>query len=154
MATDGMKPLRRRLSAATATSVLLAAVAGGCGDDDRQSPSARTNPAPTTTTTRPEAGAPRYRDGDYEARGWYGGQPSSIDVELTLRDGRVTAVDVTTNATNPTSLDLQERFAEAVPDEVVGRPIDEVEVGRLAGSSGTPDGFNDALDKIRAQAAR
>lgn len=146
--------LRHHISAA---SLCLAVAAGGCAsgdDEDTRPPSARTNPAPATTTTRPEARATRYRDGDYEAKGWYGGQPSSIDVELTLRDGRITAVDVTTNATNPTSLDLQERFAEAVPNEVVGRPIDEVQVGRLAGSSSTPDGFNDALDKIRAQAAR
>jgi uncharacterized protein with FMN-binding domain len=150
--------IKRRLQHhITATSLCVAVAAGGCAsgdDEDTRPPSARTNPAAATTTTRPEAGAPRYRDGDYEAKGWYGGQPSSIDVELTLRDGRITAVDVTPNATNPTSLDLQERFAEAVPDEVVGRPIDEVQVGRLAGSSSTPDGFDDALDKIRAQAAR
>jgi hypothetical protein len=30
--------------------------------------------------------------------------------------------------------------------------IDEVKVGRLAGSSGTPDGFNDAIEKIKEKA--
>lgn len=29
----------------------------------------------------------------------------------------------------------------------------EGKVGRLAGSSGTPGGFNDALEKIKAQAS-
>jgi uncharacterized protein with FMN-binding domain len=154
MASDGMNLHRRRFGAATATSILLAAVAGGCGDDDTQPPSARTTPAPATTTTRPEESGARYRDGDYEAKGWYGGGPSSIDVELTLRDNRITDVEVTPNATNPTSLDFQERFADAVPAEVEGQPIDEVRVGRLAGSSSTPDGFNDALNKIREEAAR
>jgi hypothetical protein len=47
----------------------------------------------------------------------------------------------------------QERFAEAVPERVVGKPIDEVRVARLAGSSGTPDGFNAAIEKIRERAS-
>ncbi|MTD16884.1 hypothetical protein GIS00_23400 [Nakamurella sp. YIM 132087] len=94
-----------------------------------------------------------YRDGDYAATGWYGGLPSSIDVELTLDDGVVSEVTVTPNATDPTSLDLQRRFAAAVPGVVVGRPIDGLEVGKLAGSSGTPQGFNDALEQIRREAA-
>jgi hypothetical protein len=63
-------------------------------------------------------------------------------------------VRVTPSATDPTSLDFRERFAAAVPDVVVGRPIDEVRVSRLAGSSGTPDGFNDAVEKIRNEASR
>lgn len=151
MAPDGKHILRRRFGAATAASVLL--VAGGCGDDSR-SPSARTSPAPATTTARPESGESRFRDGEYEAKGWYGGQPSSIDVALTLREDRITEVEVTTNATDPTSLDYQERFAGAVSDEVVGRPIEGLAVGRLSGSSTTPDGFNDALNKIRREAAR
>ena len=36
------------------------------------------------------------------------------------------------------SLELQRRFAAAVPKVVVGRPIDQVNVGKLAGSSNTP----------------
>ncbi|MGH2449825.1 MAG: hypothetical protein ACRDGE_00855 [Candidatus Limnocylindria bacterium] len=49
---------------------------------------------------------------------------------------------------------MQRRFAAAVPAVVVGKPIDEVKVGRLAGSSGTPDGFNDAIQRIKRQAAK
>jgi hypothetical protein len=41
-----------------------------------------------------------------------------------------------------------------VPQVVVGKPIDEVRVSRLAGSSGTPDGFNEAIEKIKDQASR
>jgi hypothetical protein len=33
-------------------------------------------------------------------------------------------VEVTANATDPTSLSYQERFADAVPDVVVGKPIE------------------------------
>jgi uncharacterized protein with FMN-binding domain len=93
-----------------------------------------------------------YSDGVYEATGQYGSLPSSITVTVTLLDEVITDVEVTPHATNPTSLDLQRRFAAAVPKVVVGKSIDEVKVGRLAGSSGTPDGFNDAIKQIKEQA--
>jgi uncharacterized protein with FMN-binding domain len=149
-----MTRLRHRLAAATTTSILAAAIAAGCGTGDDATTPAAPSSTPATTTPRPSAGSSRYRDGDYQAKGWYGGLPSNIDVALTLRDDRITDVQVTPNATNPTSRDLQERFADAVPDVVVGRPIDEVRVSRLAGSSDTPDGFNEAIEKIKDQASR
>jgi uncharacterized protein with FMN-binding domain len=152
-----MTRLRHRVAAATATSVSVAAIAAGCSSatsGDGTAPAARSSTTPGTTTARPSAGSSRYRDGDYEATGWYGGRPSSIDVAITLRADRITDVQVTANATDPTSLDYQERFADAVPDVVVGRPVDEVRVSRLAGSSGTPDGFNEAIEKIKDQASR
>lgn len=46
------------------------------------------------------------------------------------------------------------RFADAVQAVVVGRDIDEVHVDKLAGSSRTPDGFNAALEQIKAEAAK
>jgi hypothetical protein len=57
-------------------------------------------------------------------------------------------------ATNSTSLGLQKRFAAAISDEVVGCPVDQVHLDKLAGSSRTTQGFNDALEKIKQQAAR
>lgn len=94
-----------------------------------------------------------YIDGVYSAVGMYGGLPSSITVTITLDHEVITAVKVTPHATNPTSLDLQQKFAEAVPQEVIGKRISEVKVGKLAGSSGTPDGFNDAIRQIKQKAA-
>lgn len=35
---------------------------------------------------------------------------------------------------------------------VIGKSIDEVKVGRLAGSSGTPEGFNNAIEQIKEEA--
>lgn len=124
-----------------------AALLGGCGIEG--SPLA----APASSAPARTDAASEYADGEYTAIGVYGGQPSSIIVEVTLEDGIITAVEVTPTATIQTSRDFQERFAAAVPDEVVGRPIDEVELDYLAGSSGTTQGFNDALTKVRAQAA-
>jgi uncharacterized protein with FMN-binding domain len=112
--------------------------------------------APSTPTGDHSSRAPDsradYADGQYSADGQYGGQPSSIGVTVTLTEDIVTAVSVSPHATDPTSLDLQERFAAAVPTVVVGRDIDEIKVDRLAGSSGTPRGFNAALEEIKKQA--
>jgi uncharacterized protein with FMN-binding domain len=142
-----MSSLRHRVAAATAMSVSVAAIAAGCSGGTSDDGSAPPSSTPANTTTR-------YRDGDYQAKGWYGGLPSNIGVAITLRDDQVTDVQVTANATDPTSLDYQERFADAVTDVVVGKPIDEVRVSRLAGSSGTPDGFNQAIERIKDQASR
>ena len=95
-----------------------------------------------------------YVDGVYSARGEYGSLPSHITVTITLANEVVSNTQVQTHATDPTSLDLQRRFAAAVPAVVNGKHISEVRVGRLAGSSGTPNGFNDAIRQIKEQAAQ
>ncbi|WP_205648683.1 hypothetical protein [Acuticoccus kandeliae] len=96
----------------------------------------------------------RYADGVYSATGEYGNQPSHITVNVTLQGGIVRAVDVEPHAYVPRSLALQRAFARAVPRVVVGKPIDAVKIDKLAGSSGTPKGFNDAIRQIREQARR
>ena len=138
---------------------MLTAALSGCvpevstpaGDDPTNS--TPSPPSSASSTLAPGSFAADYIDGQYSADGWYGGLPSSIGVTVTLADDVVTAVAVTPHATNPTSLELQERFAEAIPGVVIGRDIDELQIDRLAGSSGTPVGFHDALDQIKSQAA-
>ena len=115
----------------------------------RPSPTADVTATPSRAATQNEA---TYADGVYMATGQYGGLPSSITVTATLASGVITAVEVTPHATDPTSLDFLRRFAASVPAVVVGKRIDEVQVDRLAGSSGTPDGFNAALRRIQEQA--
>lgn len=106
-------------------------------------------PAPTATTQ-----APVYKDGSYTAVGTYGGLPSHLTVTVNLQQGLIRQVQVKTHATDPTSLDYQRRFADAVPQVVQGKPLKDVQVGKLAGASGCPIGFNDALDQIRKQATK
>lgn len=142
-----MTTQRKRLRATAVLSAALVVAGGWTGVIAAQ-------PTPSSSDTRLALSQTvRYADGTYTARGWYGSLPSSITVTVTLVRGMITRASVQTHATNPTSLDLQRRFAAAVPRVVVGRPIGEVRVGRLAGSSGTPVGFNDALDKIKQQAS-
>ncbi|SFP80121.1 hypothetical protein [Sphingomonas rubra] len=110
--------------------------------------------AQTVGSSEAASKASRFADGVYTATGQYGGLPSSLTVRVRLVRGTIAGVEVGTPAKNPTSLGYQKRFAAAVPAVVVGRPIDQVRVGKLAGASGCPDGFNAAIAKIRTQAAR
>ncbi|TCL77875.1 MULTISPECIES: hypothetical protein [unclassified Rathayibacter] len=161
--------MRGRLAAAAGT-LTVAATLTGCTAGDRAAEDPATTPAaaasaaptlqqPERSTSTPEASTStpeaegEYRDGEYTARGWYGGLPSHHDVTLTIQGDAVTAVAITTPAEDETSLGYQQRFAEALPQAIVGRPIDELDVDRLAGSSGCSEGFMDALAQIRDQAA-
>lgn len=136
-----VQPVQRGLVALALTALL------GCAPKD-----SAIMPAPTPTQT--PSPAPTYKDGIYSAIGTYGGLPSHLTVTLDLQQGLIRNVQVKTHATDPTSLDYQRRFAEAVPAVVAGKSLQDVKVGKLAGASGCPIGFNDALAQIRRQAAR
>jgi len=95
-----------------------------------------------------------YTDGTYTSVGNYispGGE-EQIKVVLDLRDGIVIDVQLDPLAERPTSVFFQRRFESAYKELVVGKSIDEVSLDVVAGSSLTPIGFNDALQKIRDMA--
>ena len=147
---NGTAPGIRRAISVTTIAAAVATTAA-CA------PESAPEPSPTTTDTQesspmPDAGM--YEDGEYTARGWYGSKPSHHDVTLTIQDGTVSDVSITTPAEDETSLGYQQRFAEALPDAIIGQPVDEITVDRLAGSSGCSEGFMDALDQIRDDAQR
>ena len=81
---------------------------------------ARARPSTTLSATPKRGGNSDYQDGEYTATGWYGSLPSHQDVTLTIADDTVTAVEITTPAENPTSLEHQQRFAAALPEAVIG----------------------------------
>ena len=96
-----------------------------------------------------------YADGTYSADGSYqspGGE-ESVSVSITLDDDVVTAVTVTPHATSGNSKQYQTQFASGIAGEVVGKDIAELDVSRVAGSSLTSGGFNEALEQIKADAA-
>jgi hypothetical protein len=95
-----------------------------------------------------------YKNGTYQAIGNYTspGGSEEIDVSLTLTDGVVSEAVVTPKATRPTSKVKQQDFADNYKVLVVGKSIDELNLGKVSGSSLTPKGFNDAVEKIKAQA--
>lgn len=117
----------------------------------------------TTTPTTPPATVPAekpadgavYKDGTYTATGEYSSPAGKeeIGVTLTLVDDVITDVSVTPMATVPISVRLQADFAANYKTLVVGKKIDEVNLGKVSGSSLTPVGFNDAIAKIKLEAA-
>ena len=96
-----------------------------------------------------------YKDGTYTVDGDYTspGGAEVIGVTITLKDGVITESSVETKATRPNSVKFQGIFAENYKPLVDGKKIDEVKLDKVSGSSLSPKGFNDALEKIKTEAA-
>lgn len=163
-----MKPhVLIRIAVGSAAAVAVLAPLTGCGSVEdggngasappSSSRSSSPSAGPSSAAASLDAPSPSgtdYADGTYTARGYYGGAPSYMTFTVTLDDGVITDVESELMPdNNETSRGYQERFAAALPDEVVGKSVEEVEVGKLAGSSSCGDGFNDALEQIREQAS-
>ncbi|MDQ1206394.1 FMN-binding protein [Microbacterium sp. SORGH_AS_0862] len=95
-----------------------------------------------------------YKDGTYTAEGSYQ-TPETVEkitVQVTLADDTITAVDVTGDPQARESQQYQSQFIGGISDEVVGKKIDEIKVSRVAGSSLTSGGFNQAIEEIKTEA--
>ncbi len=97
-----------------------------------------------------------YTDGEYSAEGQYAspGAIETIGVTLTLTDDVVTDIAITTYGESPNAERFQGEFAQGIAQQVVGVDIDRLNVNRVVGSSLTNDGFDEAIQKIRAAALR
>ncbi|KRC65067.1 hypothetical protein ASE12_10005 [Aeromicrobium sp. Root236] len=142
------------LSAAAAASVMLLTAACGSGGSDDASSTPSSSAPSASSDDSSDAAASTYKDGDYEAEASYvnPGGDSKVKVELTLADNKVSKVEVTPEATDGTSKSFQEKFASGISSEVVGKSLDDLKVDKVAGSSLTHLGFNEAIDKIKADA--
>ena len=109
---------------------------------------------PTSQKGEDNSTASLYKNGTYNEVGNYvsPGGPREVKVRVTLQNGVIADTEFEGLATDPTSQRFQGEFAENYESMVVGKSIDEVELSKVAGSSLTPIGFNDALEKIKAQA--
>ncbi len=95
-----------------------------------------------------------YKDGSFTAVGSYmsPGGNELLGVTLTLSNGIITDSTVDLKADRPISLRYQQMFADNYKAEVIGKKIDQLNINKISGSSLTPQGFNDALLKIKAEA--
>lgn len=109
-----------------------------------------------TPSTQPKSTMEQvsYKDGVYTQVGNYTspGGAEQIDVKLTLKNGLVTEAEVTPKAERPKSKLMQGVFIENYKPLVVGKSIKDLNLGKVAGSSLTPKGFNDAVEKIKTKA--
>lgn len=156
------RPLPFRVGAAAAIGVMGAIALAGCGGQDAGGPDAPQDAGSGGTGSDSSAGSGgsaggsgAYADGTYTAEGSYATPESveTITVTVTLADGVITDVQVEGNPQKSESEEYQAEFIGGIADEVVGKSIDEISVSRVAGSSLTSGGFNEAIEQIRSEAA-
>ncbi len=101
--------------------------------------------SPTTSITNLE-----IKDGTYEATGEYTSPagPEVVPIKLTLKNGVIETIEFNQKATNPGTIKFQGMFKEGFKAQVIGKKITEVKLDKVSGSSLTPKGFNDAIQKI------
>ncbi len=155
-------PLRKSLLAGAA-GLSLAGTVAACAPSNQapaaqapaaQAPSAA-SPSGATASSDPSSGSSgAYKDGTYSADGTYTSPngTETVGVQLTLAGGTVTGVEITTHPTSPNTRKFQGEFKDGIAAQIVGRKLDELNVSKVAGSSLTSGGFNQAVESIKAQA--
>ncbi len=157
------RPLRTRTLRARPLriSAALIGVAGtlalaGCTTASADSTDAGGSDASTGAETSTGSGTGAgYVDGSYTATGSYQTPETveTIEVTITLADDVITAVEVSGDPQASESQRYQSEFIGGIDDEVVGENINDISVDRVAGSSLTSGGFNEAIDAIKDEAA-
>jgi len=157
-----MRPSVRKSVFAGIAGLSLAGTVAGCAPSGTEStPAAPSGNGAETSAPTPSAGASSlatsgstYKDGTYSADGNYVSPngTETVGVELTLAGGTVTAVNITQHPSNPNTRKFQGEFAGGIAEQVVGKNIDELNVSKVAGSSLTSGGFNQAVEQIRSEA--
>jgi uncharacterized protein with FMN-binding domain len=126
----------------------VAGTAAGCA------PAVQPQSAEAAPPASGSAGTGSYKDGTYSADGNYTSPngTETVGVELTLAGGTVSDVRITQHPSNPNTRKFQGEFASGIQAQIVGKKLDELQVSKVAGSSLTSGGFNEAVAKIKSQA--
>jgi uncharacterized protein with FMN-binding domain len=146
---------RKRAALATIAGIGLVGALAGCTATTPSGSTGTTSGSSSgTSSTGSATSSVSYKDGSYTEQGTYaspGGQ-ELISVALTLKSNVVTAVTVKTVKADPTATGYESMFIAGIGKVAVGKNINTLNVSRVAGSSLTSMGFNDALTKIKADA--
>ncbi|MGY2745807.1 FMN-binding protein [Arthrobacter sp. UYCu723] len=143
-------PLRKSVLVGIA-GLSLAGTAAGCAPGGQGTAAQGAAPA---ATSAPAAGTASYKDGIYSADGNYVSPngTETVGVKLTLAGGTVSDVTITPHPSNSNTKKFQGEFAGGIRSQIVGKKLDEIKVSKVAGSSLTSGGFNQAVEKIKADA--
>lgn len=109
----------------------------------------------TTSTTNTPDTSTGYKDGTYSAVGGFDTPDGyeEIGVKLTIASGLISAVAIDDSSIYiRESFEYTERFIGSIDNAVIGKSIDSLSLRRVAGASLTTNGFNNALDTIKADA--
>ena len=145
------RPTPSLRAGATVTAVAGIVLLAGCAPAATDSADDTT---PDTGSTGSD-GTAAYADGTYTADGSYSTPESveTISVTVTLESDVITSVEVSGDPQKAESEQYQGQFIGGISDVVVGQDIDDISVSRVAGSSLTSAGFNQAIEAIKAEAA-
>lgn len=116
------------------------------------------NPPSTEPTQQPaksdQPTASSFKDGQYSADGTYRSPAGTENVHLTLtlKNNVITETQFTASSENPKSQMIMKVFTDNYQTQVIGKNINDVHLTKVSGSSLTPKGFNDALEKIKLEA--
>ncbi|HWS51951.1 MAG TPA: FMN-binding protein [Microbacterium sp.] len=145
--------VRAGAAAMGVAGILLLAGCAGAEPAGGDEPAGGAGTEPSTQDAG--GGAGEYEDGTYTAEGSYQTPETveKISVTLTLADGVVTDVEVTGDPQAPETERYQGEFIDGIADVVEGVAIDDLAVDRVAGSSLTSGGFNQAVASIKEEAA-
>jgi uncharacterized protein with FMN-binding domain len=130
---------------------LAGCTAASTSDSSDGSGSGSASSSGGSTTTSSNA---TYKDGTYSEPGTYaspGGQ-EHIKVTLTLKSNVITSMKVITVKADPTATGYEQMFEGGIGAATVGKNINSLNIGVVAGSSLTSQGFNQALAAIKADA--
>ncbi|MFJ5860463.1 FMN-binding protein [Pseudarthrobacter sp. NPDC092439] len=150
-----MRPSVRKTLFAGVAGLSLAGTVAACAPTSTGTTSPDAATGGSGTPAAPSAASPgTYKDGTYSADGNYVSPngTETVGVQLTLASGTVTDVKITEHPSNPNTRKFQGEFAGGIADQVVGKNIDDLNISKVAGSSLTSGGFNQALERIRSQA--
>lgn len=137
-------------AAAPASSSAATSAAASSAAPSSAAASSAASPAATGAATP----ATEYKDGTYTATGTYqspGGQ-ESVEITLTIAGDKITDATGKSNATRPQSVEYQGQFLSNFAGEIVGKNVDQVSLDKVAGSSLTSGGFENALQTIKSDA--
>lgn len=152
---------KKQIIAVLAVLIVIVAIVGGAvalggknNEHDRSHASTTSATSQASSETQADANA-TYKDGEYEATGDYTspGGSQEITVSVTVKDGVITDTSAQEGATDSESREHQEEFIDSYKTQVVGKKLSEISLSRVSGSSLTSQGFNDAIQQIRDQAA-
>ena len=143
------------LSALAGASLVtaLAGCSSTASADPDDSSADQSSSAPSTDSSTSSNAS--YKDGTYTETASYQspGGTQKVTVKATLASGVVTDLTVTSGANDPTAKQYQSQFIGGIKSEVVGKKIDSLKVSRVAGSSLTSIGFNEAIAAIEKDAS-
>ena len=138
------------IAGASVVGVLAGCSATPAGTSGGESETTSGNGAGATTTSSNAT----YKDGTYSEPGTYvsPGGTEHINVTLTLSKNVITAMKVVTVKADPTATGYEQLFEGGIGAATIGKNINTLNIGVVAGSSLTSMGFNTALAAIKADA--